>query len=219
MPLSMVDPRSTKPNKHFLQIFWRFWTSMCTCLQSNPGILRSFVCLQRIQYVQTGSLFLLLQSQRCAMQSTSLNTICNCCTSFTVVSTTGNAYTWPLTFLLFFAHFSVNNTQIPRFDFINPIFWVLGRCVPLTPSLRRPYIHAILFSTACQTACKHAFCFLRVCRKPCQHATRGCDKRWMTCIHAGVSRSPREHASVPPDKRHCRQWMSEWNGMSEWIFA
>ena len=50
-------------------------------------------------------------------------------------------------------------------------------------------------------------------RRPCQHATRGCDKRWMTCIHAGVSRSPREHASVPPDKRHCRQ------GMSEWIFA
>ena len=45
-------------------------------------------------------------------------------------------------------------------------------------------------------------------RKPCQHATRGCDKCWMTCIHAGVSRSPREHASVPPDKRHCRQWMS-----------
>ena len=45
-------------------------------------------------------------------------------------------------------------------------------------------------------------------RKPCQHATRGCDKRWMTCIHAGVSRSPREHASVPPDKRHCHQWMS-----------
>ena len=56
-------------------------------------------------------------------------------------------------------------------------------------------------------------------RKPCQHATRGCDKRWMTCIHAGVSRSPREHASVPPDKRHCRQGMSERNGMSEWIFA
>ena len=81
---------------------------MCTCLQSNPGILRSFVCLQQIQYVQTGSMFLLLQSQRCAMQSTSLNTICNCCTCFTVVSTTGNAYTWPLTLLLLFAHFSVN---------------------------------------------------------------------------------------------------------------
>ena len=61
--------------------------------------------------------------------------------------------------------------------------------------------------------------FSTACRKPCQHATRGCDKRWMMCIHAGVSRSPREHASVPPDKRHCRQGMSEWNGMSEWIFA
>ena len=32
----------------------------------------------------------------------------------------------------------------------------------LTPSLRRPCIHAIFFSTACRTACKHAFCFLRV---------------------------------------------------------
>ena len=32
----------------------------------------------------------------------------------------------------------------------------------LTPSLRRPYIHKILFSTACRTACKHAFRFLRV---------------------------------------------------------
>ena len=32
----------------------------------------------------------------------------------------------------------------------------------LTPSLRRPYIHAIFFSTACRTACKHAFRFLRV---------------------------------------------------------
>ena len=34
------------------------------------------------------------------------------------------------------------------------------------------------------------------------------DKCGMTCIHATVSRSPREQASVPPDKRHCRQWMS-----------
>ena len=32
----------------------------------------------------------------------------------------------------------------------------------LTPSLRRPCIHAIFFPTACRTACKHAFCFLRV---------------------------------------------------------
>ena len=29
----------------------------------------------------------------------------------------------------------------------------------LTPSLRRPCIHAIFFPTACRTACKHAFCF------------------------------------------------------------
>ena len=27
-------------------------------------------------------------------------------------------------------------------------------------------------------------------------------------IHASVSRSPRGHGSVAPDKRHCRQWMS-----------
>ena len=32
----------------------------------------------------------------------------------------------------------------------------------LTPSLRRPFKHAIFFSTACRTACKHAFRFLRV---------------------------------------------------------
>ena len=32
----------------------------------------------------------------------------------------------------------------------------------LTPSLRRPCIHAIFFPTACRTTCKHAFCFLRV---------------------------------------------------------
>ena len=30
----------------------------------------------------------------------------------------------------------------------------------------------------------------------------------MTCIHASVSRSPRGHSLVAPDKRHCRQWMS-----------
>ena len=76
------------------------------------------------------------------------------------------------------------------------------------------YIHKILFLTAGRTACKHGgrlnmhSVFWEFCRKPCQHATRGCDKRWMTCIHAGVSRSLKEHASVPPDKRHCRQWMS-----------
>ena len=58
--------------------------------------------------------------------------------------------------------------------------------------------------------------FWELGRKPCQHATRGCDKRWMTCIHAGVSRSPREHASVPPDKRHCCQGM-EWTEWNEWM--
>ena len=78
----------------------------------------------------------------------------------------------------------------------------------LTPSLRRPYIHAILFWPLVGQRVNTHSVFWEFCRKPCQHATHGCDKRWMTCIHAGVSRSPREHASVPPDKRHCRQWMS-----------
>ena len=41
--------------------------------------------------------------------------------------------------------------------------WYLKCFVPnLTPSLRRPCIHAIFCSTVCRTACKHAFCFLRV---------------------------------------------------------
>ena len=80
--------------------------------------------------------------------------------------------------------------------------------VPLTPSLRRPFKHAIFFRPPVGQRVNTHSVFWEFCRKPCQHATRGCDKRWMTCIHAGVSRSPREHASVPPDKRHCRQWMS-----------
>ena len=77
-------------------------------------------------------------------------------------------------------------------------------CV-LTPSLWRPQI--FFRPPVGQRVNAHSV-FWEFCRKSCQHATRGCDKRWMTCIHAGVSRSPREHASVPPDKRHCRQWMS-----------
>ena len=89
----------------------------------------------------------------------------------------------------------------------------------LTSSLRRPCIHAIFFRPHVGQRVNTHSVFWELGRKPCQHATRGYDKRWMTCIHAGVSRSPREHASVPPDKRHCRQGMSEWNGMSEWIFA
>ena len=78
----------------------------------------------------------------------------------------------------------------------------------LTPSLRRPCIHAIFFRPPVGQRVNTHSVFWEFFRKPCQHATRGCDKCWMTCIHAGVLRSPREHASVPPDKRHCRQWMS-----------
>ena len=46
-------------------------------------------------------------------------------------------------------------------------------------------------------------------REPCQHATRSVTLCGMTCIHASVSRSPRGHGSVAPDKRHCCQWMSK----------
>ena len=70
--------------------------------------------------------------------------------------------------------------------------------IPLTPSLRRPV----------KPADWHAFRFVRVLPvavSTCHHATHDCDKHGMTCIHAGVSRSLREHASVPPDIRHCCQ--------------
>ena len=47
VPLSMVDPRSTKPNKHFPLIFGRFWTSMYYVHQvaiecRNSAIVRVF---------------------------------------------------------------------------------------------------------------------------------------------------------------------------------
>ena len=45
----------------------------------------------------------------------------------------------------------------------------------LTPSLRRPFKHAIFFSTACRTACKHAFRFLRV-------LLEAMSTRWMTNV-------------------------------------
>ena len=87
------------------------------------------------------------------------------------------------------------------------VIWILWKGKRnLTPSLRRPFKPAILFPIAGRLNMHSVF--WEFCRYLCQHATRGCDKHGMTCIHAGVSRSPREHASVPPDKRHCRQWMS-----------
>ena len=94
-------------------------------------------------------------------------------------------------------HFSCSTLYSPSFSRIS-----------LTPSLQRPYIHAIFVRPPVRQRVNTHSVFWEFCWKPCQHAARGCDKRWMTCIHAGVSRSPREHASVPPDKRHCRQWMS-----------
>ena len=104
-----------------------------------------------------------------------------------------------------------HNFQVNFYVFKGPVTIMRShrnRTCSLTPSLRRPCIHAIFFPTACRTACKHAFCFLRV--RPEAVSTRH-SWLWQTL--------DREHASVPPDKRHCRQGMSERNGMSEWIFA
>ena len=99
-------------------------------------------------------------------------------------------------------------TQYRHSFFLSLVATSILPCCVLTPSLRRPCIHAIFFRPPVGQRVNTHSVFWEFFRKPCQHATRGCDKRWMTCIHAGVSRSPREHASVPPDKRHCCQWMS-----------
>ena len=88
---------------------------------------------------------------------------------------------------------------------LHAIFWSL--C--LTSSHRMPYKPAICFSTADRRTSTHSV-FCDFCREPCQHATRGetlCGMMYMY-IHASVSRSPRGHGLVAPDKRHCRQWMS-----------
>ena len=78
----------------------------------------------------------------------------------------------------------------------------------LTPSLRRPCIHKIFLLTACRTACKHAFRFLRVF--PEAVSTRH-SWLWQTLDDVYTRRCFAESEgtrSVPPDKRHCCQWMS-----------
>ena len=78
----------------------------------------------------------------------------------------------------------------------------------LTPSLRRPYIHAIFFSTACRTACKHTFRFLRVL--PAAVSTQH-SWLWQTLDDVYTCRCFSESEGTrfgSPDKRHCRQWMS-----------
>ena len=64
---------------------------------------------------------------------------------------------WDALYLVmgFYCLVQVNNSAM--YDFTQNIYFTY-----LTPSLRRPCIHAIFFPTACRTACKHAFCFLRV---------------------------------------------------------
>ena len=95
------------------------------------------------------------------------------------------------------------------------VYGIWSNLYVLTPSLRRPCIHAIFFRPHVGQRVNTHSVFWELGRKPCQHATRGCDKRWMTCIHAGVSRSPREHASVPPGKRHCPR--AKGTAVREWV--
>ena len=78
----------------------------------------------------------------------------------------------------------------------------------LTPSLRRPRIHANFFPTTCRTACKHAFRFLRVF--PEAVSTRH-SWLWQTLDDVYTRRCFAESEWTrfgAPDKRHCRQWMS-----------
>ena len=109
MPLSMVDPRSTKPNKHFPLIFGRRCTCTCmvaieiqefcdrSCVYNGYNMYRLDPCSS------------LLQSQRCAIQSTSLNTtmqlLYKYSRSYRLLEMRIHV---PLIFLLFFGHFSVN---------------------------------------------------------------------------------------------------------------
>ena len=88
------------------------------------------------------------------------------------------------------------------------ILFIITMIKVLTCSLRRPFKPTIFFQPPIGGRLNMHSVFWEFGREPCQHATRGCDICGMTCIHASVSRSPREHASVPPDKRHCRQRMS-----------
>ena len=90
------------------------------------------------------------------------------CTMSVHVSLSRTLTKWPTSVSLDVHTFIAQN--LPKYIHVSlPILtWqhvLLLKCVLyhlLTPSLWRPYIHAIFFSTACRTACKHAFRFLRV---------------------------------------------------------
>ena len=103
----------------------------------------------------------------------------------------------------------VRVTTTPR-DQVNTSGWFL------TPSLRRPCIHAIFFSTACRTACKHTFCFLRV--RPEAMSTRH-SRLWQTLddvyTRRCFSESEGTRFGAPGQKAlpSGNEWM-EWN---EWM--
>ena len=78
--------------------------------------------------------------------------------------------------------------------------------IGLTPSLRRPCIHAIFFPTACRTACKHAFCFLRV--RPEAVSTRH-SWLWQTLDDVYTRFGAPGQKALPSGN----EWM-EWN---EWM--
>ena len=89
-----------------------------------------------------------------------------------------------------------------------PLHWSWPLC-PLPSLHRMPYKPAItFFNCGSADALTRIPFFCELGWEPCQHATHGVTLCGMTCIHASVSRSPREHSSVAPDKRHYRQWMS-----------
>ena len=92
--------------------------------------------------------------------------------------------------------------------FLNALKFNRLKHYDLTSSHRMPYKPAIFVQPPIGRRINTHYIFLWVCREPCQqpcqHATRAVTLCGMTC----VSRSPRGHGSVAPDKRHWRQWMS-----------
>ena len=82
----------------------------------------------------------------------------------------------------------------------------------LTPSLRRPCIHAIFFSTACRTACKHAFRFLRVF--PEAVSTR---HSWLPVTNVGWRVYTPVFRGVPGNTLRCPR--AKGTAVSEWVHS
>ena len=87
----------------------------------------------------------------------------------------------------------------------------------LTPSLRRPCIHAIFFPTACRTACKHAFCFLRV--RPEAVSTRH-SWLWQTLDDVYTRRcfSESEGTRFGAPGQKALPSGNEWTEWNEWMY-